>query len=119
MLIDSTIFQYILLAVVLLAVFVRLLKSEGWDLKPMFYENGNFQINTVFILITGFLGAIPILETVNVIGATTISLQLIAMWTVFAGVYGTPAGIDGIGTILNQYAQSRKAPEELEEEGVA
>jgi len=97
---DPTTIQILVAITVIAAVYLRLVKTEGWDLLPKFYEGGKFQTNTLLIIITAIIAA---LQTVNFVDYTNISdiNQLIIMlWVLFTATYGTPAAIDGIGTAL-------------------
>ncbi|OEC87875.1 MULTISPECIES: hypothetical protein [Methanobacterium] len=91
-----TILAYI---VILIAVIARLFRSAGWNLTPA-YVNGKFQINVIPIIIMGFVASIPIMDTVNLIGAITLQAQIALLFTIFTGVYGTTASLDYIGDLL-------------------
>jgi len=104
---DIVILAYLIVAI---AVVARLLASNGWDWKPVIYPDGHFQLNFVFIIVTGFLAAIPILESVD-LTVTTLYAQIFVLFTIFTAVYGTPAVIDKVGT----YVAPTPEPEDLEE----
>lgn len=91
----TTILIYAEYFVVFLAVLARLLASNGWEWKPAFYPDGKFQLNSILIIITGFLAAIPILDTVDVTGLDPV-MTFAALFTIFMSVYGTPAVIDKV-----------------------
>jgi hypothetical protein len=106
--------------VIFAAVVLRLLKSKGWDWKPMFYVNGEFQMNTVFIIITGFIASLVYMNTAQLIAAQTFEAQVAVLWGLFAVVYGTTAGIDAIGTVLPVGNNStNELPTNVDEKGVA
>ena len=92
--------QILAYAVIIIAVVARLLRSEGWSLTPTFEKDGKFQVNVIGIILTGVLGSLTILDTVNFSTAVTLQSQVALLWVIFSGVYGTPASLDFIGTLL-------------------
>jgi hypothetical protein len=94
--------QILSYAVNVIAVIARLWRSEGWARFPGFDENGKFQINVIGIIVTGVLGSLTILDTVDFTTAVTLQSQLLLLWVIFSGVYGTPASLDFIGTLLGK-----------------
>jgi len=111
---DVMVLKALAIVVIFIAIVGRLWRSEGWARFPGFDENGKFQVNVIGIIITGVIGALPILDTLNFDAATTLYLQLALLGTVFTGVYGTPASLDFIGTFLNQKLGNKQTDEEQE-----
>ena len=85
---DASQIAIVLYVVALLAVIARLFKNAGWKLAPAINEQGKFQLNFVFIIVTGFVAAVPIISAVSTADPIT------AIVTVFTAVYGTPTVID-------------------------
>ena len=82
--------------IIVIAVILRLIASEGWKLTPSFEDSGHFQINVILIIITRFLASIYILQTVTLTGNYITILE--SFITIFTATYGTPAALDPILT---------------------
>ena len=97
---------------ILLAVIARLFASAGWKLTPAIDEKtGKFQVNVIFIILIGFVTAIPVLNTVNLNGD-----PVYVAITIFLSVYGAPAVIDKVGTAITPTPVSdEKASPETQE----
>lgn len=87
--------QILVYLTVLMAVIARLFASAGWKITPAVDENGKFQLNVIFIIITGFMAAIPVVQSLNLLGD-----PIYILITAFTAVYGTPAFLDKVGTVV-------------------
>lgn len=53
--------DYVILAAITFAIFVRIIAMDGYSLKP-FYKDGNFQLNIIGTVIVGAIGAYGLME---------------------------------------------------------
>jgi hypothetical protein len=82
--------------IVLLAVIARLFASAGWKLTPAIDEKtGKFQLNVIFIVLVSFVSAVPVLQSINLVGD-----PVYVAITIFMAVYGAPAVVDKVGTAI-------------------
>ncbi len=54
--------DYAILAVIILAIFVRIVVMDGYSIKP-FFKDGNFQLNILGTVIVGAIGAYGLMQT--------------------------------------------------------
>ena len=53
--------DYLILAAISFAIFVRIIAMDGYSLKP-FYSDGKFQLNIIGTVIVGALGAYGLMQ---------------------------------------------------------
>lgn len=85
----------ILYIVAVLAVIFRIWAQAGYGLLP-FYKEGKFQVNIVGIVVLGLLTAIPVVNTMVIVGQDPITVIV----TTFMTVYAVPQIADKLGTKL-------------------
>lgn len=88
---------YILAAV---GIVLRIVADRGYDLKPILYPDGKFQMNIVFTIVAGFFASIPAINLLA--GQIVITDPMSILYGAFAVLvtaYGAPSLLNGIGTI--------------------
>lgn len=101
--------------IVLLAVIARLFASAGWKLTPAIDEKtGKFQLNVIFIVLVGFVSAVPVVQSINLAGD-----PVYVAITIFMAVYGAPAVIDKVGTAITPtpVAEDQATEKDSQDEG--
>lgn len=83
--------EYIILAAIIFAIFVRIIAMDGYSLRP-FYNDGKFQLNIIGTIIAGAISAYGLMEA---------SPDLFASpFVAFMTVYLTPHLLDTVITKL-------------------
>ena len=110
---------YILAAV---GIALRILADRGYDLKPILFPDGKFQMGVIFTIVAGFFASIPAINLLagQVIVADPMSI-LYGGFAVLVTAYGAPSLLNGIGTIVtpvpDQGLANQVAGAETAEEG--
>jgi len=95
--------DYVILAAIIFAIFVRIISMDGYSLKP-FYKDGKFQLNIIGTVIVGAIGAYGLLEA---------SPELFASpFVAFMTVYMAPHLLDKAVTKLIPTPVQEGIPEE-------
>lgn len=81
-------------------IIFKIYAQRGYDLKPMLYEDGKFQLNVVFTVIAGFFATIPLINTIVAGAGVEPISQIYAAFAVLVTAYGAPELLDGIGTVV-------------------
>ena len=103
---------YIFYAIAAVGILLRIVADRGYDLKPILYPDGKFQMNIVFTIIAGFFASIPVINLIagQVIVADPMSI-LYGGFAILVTAYGTPSLLDGIGTIVTSTPNEELANE--------
>jgi hypothetical protein len=92
---------YVLYILAAVGIVLRIVADRGYDLKPILYPDGKFQMNIVFTIVAGFFASIP---TINLLAGQIVITDpmsiLYGAFAVLVTAYGAPSILDGIGTIV-------------------
>ncbi len=95
--------DYLILAAICFAIFVRIIAMDGYSLKP-FYNDGKFQLNIIGTIIVGAVGAYGLMEASPGLFASP--------FVAFMTVYMAPHLFDKVVTKITSTPVEEEIPEE-------